>query len=53
MTKVERRKFVRKTIRMSCVVQLSSGTTIYGNTNDLGLDGAAVEFTSTPGTTQK
>ena len=53
MTKVERRKFVRKTIRIPCVVQFSSGTTVYGNTSDLSLDGATVEFTSMSGTTQK
>ena len=52
MTKIERRKFVRKAIRMSCVVQFSSGTTVYGNTTELSLDGAAVEATSMQDTTQ-
>ena len=46
MTKIERRKFVRKAIRMSCVVQFSSGTTVYGNTKDISLNGVAVESNS-------
>ena len=46
MSKIERRKFVRRSIRMSCVVQFSSGTTVYGNTTDLSLDGVAIEATS-------
>jgi hypothetical protein len=37
---------------MSCVVQFSSGTTVYGNTTDLSLDGVAVEATSMADTTQ-
>ena len=52
MTKIERRKFVRRAIRMSCVVQFSSGTTVYGNTTDLSLDGVAVEATSMANTAQ-
>lgn len=52
MAKIERRKFLRKPIRMPCAVQFSSGTTIYGNTSDLSLNGAAVEFTSASGAFQ-
>lgn len=37
---------------MSCVVQFSSGTTVYGNTTDLSLDGVAIEATSMANTTQ-
>ncbi len=48
MPQVERRKFVRKAIRMQCVVQFSSGVTLYGNTVDLSLNGVAVESTSMP-----
>ena len=46
MTKIERRKFVRKALRMPCVVQFSSGTTIYGNTHNISLDGVTIESTS-------
>ena len=53
MTKIERRKFIRKAIRMSCVVQFSSGITIYGNTRELSLEGAVVESTSMSGTNKK
>lgn len=49
MGKVERRKFIRKAIRMSCVVQFSSGITFYGNTRDISLDGVVVESTSMSG----
>lgn len=49
MTNIERRKHVRKAIRMSCVVQFPSGTTINGNTRDISLDGANVESTSIQG----
>ena len=52
MTKIEQRKFVRTTIRMSCVVQFSSGTTVYGHTTDLSLDGVGVEATSMANTAQ-
>jgi hypothetical protein len=53
MAKIERRKFVRKAIRMSCVVQFPSGITINGNTRDLSLDGANVESTSIQGPDKK
>jgi len=50
---IEHRKFIRKAIRMSCVVQFSSGITIYGNTRELSLDGALVESNSMLGTNNK
>jgi len=53
MTKIERRKFVRKAIRMPCVVQFPSGITINGSTRDLSLDGANVESTSMQGPDKK
>ena len=52
MTNIERRKFVRKAIRMSCVVQFSSGTTVYGYTKDLSLNGVSVESNSVTSTSQ-
>jgi len=53
MKKIERRKFVRKAIRMSCVVQFSSGITINGNTRDISLDGVNIDSTSMSGQGKK
>lgn len=53
MAKIERRKFVRKAIRMPCVVQFPSGITVNGNTRDISLDGANVESTSVQGADKK
>ncbi len=43
MSSIERRKHVRKPVRLACVIQFSSGITIYGNTKDVSLGGVNVE----------
>ena len=43
MSNIERRKHVRKPVRLACVVQFSSGITLYGNTRDISLGGVNVE----------
>ncbi len=46
MTMTERRNFVRKPMRVSCVVQFPSGITLDGSTKDLSLEGVLIESTS-------
>lgn len=53
MAEIERRKHVRKNVRLSCVVQFSSGITIYGNTKDLSLSGVTIDSTSMSGPGKK
>ena len=43
MSGPERRKHVRKPVRLACVVQFTSGITIYGNTRDISLGGVNIE----------
>ncbi|OUR65677.1 hypothetical protein A9Q79_01405 [Methylophaga sp. 42_25_T18] len=48
MPKVEHRKFVRKDIHMSCVVQFPSGNTFYGHSKNLSLEGVTIDLASMP-----
>ena len=43
MSNIERRTHIRKTVRLGCVVQFSSGITIYGNTRDISLGGVNID----------
>lgn len=43
MPSIERRSHIRKYIRMSCQVILSNGSTIFGYTSNVCLEGIAVE----------
>ena len=43
MSSIERRKHVRKPVRLACVVQFASGITMYGNTKDISLGGVNIE----------
>ena len=45
MAHIERRKHIRKSVRLQCVVQFSSGISIYGHTKDLSLSGVNIEST--------
>jgi hypothetical protein len=53
MTKIERRKHIRKAISMHCVVRFPSGITINDNTRDISLEGVIVESTSLSGTNKE
>lgn len=48
MPKVEHRKFIRKNIHMSCMVQFPSGSTFYGHSKGLSLEGVSLELTTIP-----
>lgn len=43
---IERRKFIRKRVRMSCALVMPSGMTFYGNTVDVSLEGICMESTA-------
>jgi hypothetical protein len=42
-TRIERRKFPRRLVRLSCQLQLGSGVQVHGNTHDISQEGASVE----------
>jgi hypothetical protein len=42
-TRIERRKFPRKLVRLSCHLQLGPGVLVHGNTHDISQEGASVE----------
>jgi hypothetical protein len=42
-TRIERRKFPRRLVRLSCHLQLGSGVQVHGNTHDISQEGASVE----------
>jgi hypothetical protein len=46
---IERRKFSRKRMRLSCHLQLGSGLLVHGNTHDMSQEGAMVEAQPLPG----
>jgi len=48
MPDIEHRKFIRKNIHMSCVVQFPSGTTFHGHSKDLSLEGVTIQLASMP-----
>jgi len=43
---IERRKFIRKRVRMACAFSMSSGMMFYGNTVDVSLQGVCMESPS-------
>lgn len=49
MQPVERRKFIRKKIRLRAALVLPSGMVVYGNTRDISLEGVFMESTSFSG----
>ena len=49
MQPVERRKFIRKKIRLRAALALPSGMIVYGNTRDISLEGVFFESTSFSG----
>ena len=50
---IERRKFSRKRVKLSCHLQLSSGVLVHGFTQDLSQEGAMVEAQPLPSRQQK
>ena len=42
-TRIERRKFPRRLVRLSCHLQFGSGVLVHGNTHDISQEGASVE----------
>ena len=42
-TRIERRKFPRRLVRLCCQLQLASGVQVNGNTHDISQEGAGVE----------
>ena len=48
MPEIEHRKFVRKRIHLTCVVQFPSGVTFHGHSKDLSLEGITIELASIP-----
>jgi hypothetical protein len=42
-TRIERRKFPRRLVRLCCQLQLGSGVLVNGNTHDISQEGAGVE----------
>jgi hypothetical protein len=47
---IERRRSVRKNIRMPCIARFSSGVEIHGITRNISLEGAEIEGHSVSGT---
>jgi hypothetical protein len=45
---IERRKFLRKQVKLSCYLQIGSGVRARGYTRDLSQEGAMVEFQQLP-----
>jgi len=45
---IERRKFSRKKIKLSCYLQIRSGVRVRGFTHDLSQEGAMAEFQGLP-----
>ncbi len=50
MAHIERRRRIRKPVRLQCIVQFSSGVSIYGHTRDLSLSGVNIESAPVSGT---
>ena len=50
---IERRRSVRKNIRMACTVMFPTGLTVNGNTKNISLTGVEVETTSTSGSNSR
>jgi len=46
---IERRRFSRKRVKLSCSLQIGSGVPVRGFTHDLSQEGAMVEFQHLPG----
>ena len=53
MSGIERRRSVRKAIRMACVVRFPSGLTVNGITRNISLDGVEVESNSVSGSSNR
>ncbi|MGB5259522.1 MAG: PilZ domain-containing protein [Gammaproteobacteria bacterium] len=49
---IERRKFARKRVKLSCHMQIGSGVRVRGFTRDLSQEGAMLEFQHLPSVQQ-
>jgi hypothetical protein len=53
MSSIERRRSVRKPIRMACQVRFPSGVSINGLTRNISLDGVEIEANSVSGSRER